>query len=172
MPSAKQLAAFAVGVLALVLLVWAVRSRRAPVARPVARPRPAPVVAPPAPEAVDAGPVADVAAVDVAVVAVDVPPPRPLTPAQRAAANQRRDAVAAQVFRDLAQHDHPVEAVQAVEGNPGLRDTLRVRGAACNEFFTRDVASGYPQLGQAGFALVTCVRPDTRDTYQTGVSSQ
>jgi hypothetical protein len=140
--------------------------------RPAGRPRPAPVVAPTPREVVDAGAPADVVAADVAVVAVDVPRPRPLSPQQRAVANQRRDAVAVQVFRDLAQHHHPVEGVQAVEGNPGLRDTLRVRGAACNEFFTRDVVSNYPQLQQAGFALVTCVRPDTHDTYQTGVSAE
>ena len=175
MPSAKQWAAFALGVLALIVVGRIARHRPARSARsaipqvPVAR----------APDRADAAiALLDASAPDLTMRVVDgggqrsvadVAPARPLTPQQRAAANQRRDVVAAQVFRDLNQHGRHVESVQAIESTRGLRDTLRVRAADCSVSFSQDVDRNY-HLRAAGFALVSCTRPDTRDTFQTGVS--
>lgn len=95
-------------------------------------------------------------------------PPRPVPPAQRARENQQRDAVAAQVYRDMLLGDGGVTAVRAVETAGGVRDNLHVEATRCDDAFSRRVARDYP-LRRARFGLVTCTHPGTRDTFVTAV---
>jgi hypothetical protein len=160
--------------LALALAALGVLAALLAIRRPAPRPAPG--------RSRDAGGVADAGRADAAVDAPappppprrprpDAGPPPPVGPRQRELDNQRRDAVAAQVQRDLLQRGHRVEAVRAVEAGGGFRSQLRVQGAACGDAFNRTVARTYP-LRAAGYTLVTCTRPDTGDTFVTAVAEE
>ena len=92
----------------------------------------------------------------------------PVDPRRRALENQRRDAVAAQVYRDLLQRGQRVAAVRAIDSGGGVRDVLQVQGAPCSDTFNREIVGTYP-LGRTGYTLVTCRHPTTGDTFLTGV---
>lgn len=92
----------------------------------------------------------------------------PVDPRRRALENQRRDAVAAQVYRDLLQRGQRVAAVRAIDSGGGVRDVLQVQGAPCADTFNREIVGTYP-LGRTGYTLVTCRHPTTGDTFVTGV---
>jgi hypothetical protein len=92
----------------------------------------------------------------------------PVDPRRRALENQRRDAVAAQVYRDLLQRGQRVATVRAIDSGGGVRDVLQVQGAPCSDTFNREIVGTYP-LGRTGYTLVTCRHPTTGDTFLTGV---
>lgn len=165
----RQTIALALGALALVLVVFALTRRRTP-ARPTARPTPHDVR-----RASDGGADStglDGGVTDAGVIPRDIPlrdvPPRDVTPAERALEDRQRDALAARIYRELTQQRRGVTLVRAVSNGGPARDTLRMQGTACSDGFNREVATAYA-LGQAGYALVACVRTGSRDTFVTGV---
>lgn len=167
----RQTIALALGALALVLVVFALTRRRTP-ARPAARPISHDVRRASDGGADDASTGLDGGVTDTGVIPRGIPvrdvPPRDVTPAERALEDQRRDALAARIYREFAQQRRGVTLVRAVSNGGPARDTLRIQGTACTDAFNREVAGAY-RLSQAGYSLVTCTHAASRDTFVTGV---
>lgn len=169
MRSKKLVAPVALVALALLIVVIRLAAHRAP---PPPPPPPALRVARDAGRAADA--VADVpeaAPVDAGEARRDTGPVAPIDPRRRELENQRRDVVAAQIYRDLLQDGRRVTAVRAIDSGDGARSYLRVQGTMCDDATAREIARTYP-LRQAGYTLVACTHPGTRDTFMTGVSEE
>lgn len=158
-------------VLALVVLALLVVIRFA-IRRTHAPPHPSGRFARDAGQVTDAGTnVPDVPPTDAGPAGRNAAPIAPVDPQQLALEDRRRDAVAAQIYRDLLQRGRRVATVRATSVGAGGRDNLRVQGAMCNDAVNRELARTYP-LRQVGYTLVTCVHPTTRNTFVTGIPQE